>query len=82
MIGTIKNVLDQKGYGFITGSDGKEYFFHRDDFVGFWPDLVKEREVNPQLQMDFTAGKTAKGLRAQNVSIADWPNTASKEMTG
>ena len=28
--GTIKKVVADRGFGFITGEDGKDYFFHRD----------------------------------------------------
>ena len=28
--GTIKKVVSERGFGFISGEDGKEYFFHRD----------------------------------------------------
>ena len=28
MTGTIKKLLPEKAYGFILGSDNKEYFFH------------------------------------------------------
>lgn len=27
--GTIKKVVADRGFGFITAEDGKEYFFHR-----------------------------------------------------
>ena len=27
--GTIKKVASDRGFGFITAADGKEYFFHR-----------------------------------------------------
>ena len=26
----IKKVVSDRGFGFITGEDGKDYFFHRD----------------------------------------------------
>ncbi len=29
MKGTIKTLVPDKGFGFIKGEDGKEYFFHR-----------------------------------------------------
>jgi len=28
-VGTIKRVVHERGFGFITGEDGTEYFFHR-----------------------------------------------------
>jgi CspA family cold shock protein len=28
--GTVKRVISERGFGFIVGEDGKEYFFHRD----------------------------------------------------
>ena len=28
--GSIKKVVADRGFGFITGEDGKDYFFHRD----------------------------------------------------
>ena len=29
MNGTIKKVVQDRGFGFITADDGEEYFFHR-----------------------------------------------------
>ncbi len=28
--GTIKKIMADRGFGFITAEDGKDYFFHRD----------------------------------------------------
>ena len=28
--GSVKKVVSDRGFGFITGEDGKDYFFHRD----------------------------------------------------
>jgi len=29
--GTIKKLVSERGFGFISASDGKEYFFHRNE---------------------------------------------------
>jgi CspA family cold shock protein len=29
--GTIKKLVSDRGFGFIAASDGKEYFFHRNE---------------------------------------------------
>lgn len=31
--GSVKKVISDRGFGFITAEDGKEYFFHRDGIV-------------------------------------------------
>ena len=28
-VGTIKRIVQERGFGFISGEDGTEYFFHR-----------------------------------------------------
>ena len=33
--GTIKKIVSERGFGFIAGSDGEEYFFHRDGVDNF-----------------------------------------------
>lgn len=39
--GTIHRVIKEKGYGFLTGEDGKSYFFHFSNAIGYanewWP---------------------------------------------
>lgn len=34
LTGSIKRLFPQKAFGFITGSDGKDYFFHLTDLQG------------------------------------------------
>jgi cold shock CspA family protein len=34
MNGVIKKVVPSRGFGFIAGEDGTDYFFHRDELRG------------------------------------------------
>ena len=34
MNGIIKRVVSDRGFGFITGEDGTDYFFYRDELHG------------------------------------------------
>ena len=34
MNGIIKRVVSDRGFGFIAGEDGTDYFFHRDELDG------------------------------------------------
>lgn len=75
MTGTIKNVIVSKNFGFIRDSKGVEYFFHKEDFLGFWDDLVADYETQP-ITVEFEGKDTPKGARASNVQRLDHPNTA------
>ena len=64
--GTVKKVVQDRGFGFIAAEDGTEYFFHRSG-------------VDPQLNFDGLRGGEAvifdieaspKGPRAHNVRPA------------
>jgi cold shock CspA family protein len=41
--GTIKRLMRDKGFGFITVEDGREYFFHKADCQTAFVDLRKDR---------------------------------------
>jgi len=71
MNGTVARILEQKGFGFITGEDKKDYFFHRSDFYGFFEDLVRDVSVGRKIQVTFEIINTEKGLRARNVRRTD-----------
>lgn len=34
--GTVKKVVPERGFGFITADDGKDYFFHRSVVTPRW----------------------------------------------
>lgn len=61
--GTIKRVISDRGFGFILGEDGKEYFFHRD---GLTPSVDFDRLVGGE-SVSFEVESGPKGLRAVQV---------------
>ena len=64
--GTIKKVVADRGFGFITADDAKEYFFHRnslDSSLNF-DQLVGGEKV------DFEIEQSPKGPRANRVRAA------------
>ena len=66
MTGTIAKVMSDKGFGFIQGEDGQEYFMHRS--------AVRDGSVFEQLRegqpVVFDAGRGDKGPRAENVRVS------------
>lgn len=64
MQGTVKNVNIDKGFCFIKGEDGKEYFCHRSALKNAKiEDLDRGREVT------FEDAEGPKGPRAEDVYI-------------
>ncbi|MFA6874146.1 MAG: cold shock domain-containing protein [Bacilli bacterium] len=64
MKGTVKKFDKEKGYGFITGEDTKDYFFHYSQLM---MDGFKTAEVGQKVEFDATT--TEKGLRANNIHL-------------
>lgn len=63
MTGTIKKLLADKGFGFITGEGlAKDLFFHRNSLVGITFDELKEGDT-----VSFETEESQKGLNAKNV---------------
>ncbi|MBQ7995826.1 MAG: cold shock domain-containing protein [Bacilli bacterium] len=64
MTGKVKNFNPQKGYGFITGDDGQDAFFH-------WSSIKMDgyKTVNIGDKVEYEAVKTERGLRAENVTV-------------
>jgi CspA family cold shock protein len=62
-VGRIKKVTD-RGFGFITATDGKEVFFHRSECQSVAFDSLSEgQEVSYERESDV------KGPRARNVRL-------------
>ena len=62
MNGTVKKLLIEKGFGFILGTDNKEYFFHSTAVTeNGWSDLTEGQAVT------FKPVEGQKGPRAEQV---------------
>ncbi len=63
--GKIKKLIRDRGFGFISATDGREVFFHRSSLSeGKFEDLTEDQDV------EFDVEKSAKGPSALNVRIA------------
>jgi CspA family cold shock protein len=63
MTGRIKKIVSDKGFGFITGDNKKDYFFHRSDLDG----EVFEH-LNPKQKVSFEEYMKDGKDRARKVS--------------
>ncbi len=63
--GKIKRMVGDKGFGFITGPDGTEYFFHQSACAQTAFDDLREGQA-----VTFDVGQGAKGPRGENVRLA------------
>lgn len=66
MTGKVKWFDSKKGYGFITGENGKEIFVH---FSGIVTDGFKS--LNEGQAVEFEVGSGAKGEQAVNVTVVE-----------
>jgi CspA family cold shock protein len=64
--GTVKKVVSDRGFGFITAEDAKEYFFHRDSLDS---SLDFDRLSGGE-RVEFQIEQSPKGPRASNVKSA------------
>ncbi len=64
MTGTIKKLIRDRGFGFISAEDGKEIFFHRSALEGIDFDAIEEGS-----SVEFGTESGPKGPRAANVKL-------------
>jgi cold shock protein len=71
--GKVKKFNKDKGFGFITGDDGKDYFFHYSalNVEGF-------KTVNVGAAVEFEPQEGERGPRAADINVTD-ANKAPKE---
>lgn len=75
MQGIVKNIIGNKGFGFIRDQSGVEYFFHREEYNGHWDDLTADAELKrDSIRVEFDPTTTSKGPRATNVTRLDFPH--------
>ena len=65
MEGKITRLIRERGFGFITGEDGKEVFFHRSALAGEDFDALGE---GTSVEFDLESGP--KGPRAVNIKVS------------
>jgi len=63
--GKIKKLVRDRGFGFISDTDGREVFFHQNALVE-----VKFDALNEDQAVSYDVEKSDKGLRAVNVRLA------------
>ena len=66
MKGKVKWFVGKKGYGFITGEDGKEVFVH-------YSGIVKDgfKALNEKQEVEYELGEGSKGIQAINVKVVE-----------
>ncbi len=64
--GTIKKIVSEKGYGFISG-DQSQFFFHRSSVIEGDFDTLREGQ-RVEFQVDSDRGK---GPRAKEVKVLE-----------
>lgn len=62
--GKIKKVVRERGFGFISDTDGRELFFHQSSLQEITFD-----QLNEEQEVEFEVEKSPKGPRAINIRI-------------
>jgi CspA family cold shock protein len=63
MRGTVKNLNAERGFGFIRGENGTEYFFHRSGVTGVRFEGLRQNDT-----VEFEVEDSPKGPRAAQIS--------------
>jgi len=62
--GKIKKVVRERGFGFISDTDGREVFFHQSSIIDARFDSLTEDQ-----DVEFEVEKSPKGPRAINIHL-------------
>jgi cold shock CspA family protein len=66
MTGTIRTLNADRGFGFIRGEDGNEYFFHRSELRGG----LNFEQLRQGQRVSFQPRESDKGPRAADIDAA------------
>lgn len=64
MKGHIESLTAERGFGFITAEDGRDYFFHRSGLEG-----ISIRDLSEDQPVEFEPVESEKGPRAEKVLV-------------
>jgi CspA family cold shock protein len=64
MEGTIKKLIQDRGFGFIHGQNGQDIFFHRSSLLQLNFENLREGQM-----VEFELHRSDKGPRASNVRV-------------
>lgn len=67
--GKIKKLVSDRGFGFISDTDGREVFFHKAGLVG-----IKFEALSSGQSVEFDVEKSDKGPRAVNIHASSEGN--------
>ena len=62
--GKIKKLISDRGFGFISDTDGRELFFHQSSLMDIKFDALNEGQA-----IEFEVEKSPKGPRAINIRL-------------
>ncbi len=62
--GKIKKLVSERGFGFISDTDGREVFFHQSSVIDIRFDELQEDQL-----VEFEVEKSPKGPRAINIKL-------------
>tara|TARA_B100000315_G_C14297842_1_gene460428 strand:+ start:325 stop:531 length:207 start_codon:yes stop_codon:yes gene_type:complete len=63
--GKVKKLVRERGFGFISDTDGSEVFFHKNSLVDVEFDALNEND-----ELEFEVEQSPKGPSATNVKLA------------
>jgi CspA family cold shock protein len=74
MNGKIKFYNFKKRFGFITGEDGQDYFFHQTGIV-----IEDQRDIRDDKEVTFDVEESDRGPKAVNVKLVNNEESSEDE---